>query len=153
MVNLIWAVIVMLAAVILVGRRRMAGLIKPALIGPVLLFIIEWNGVKAGRYTFPNSLVLIEGVPFFHILSGLWQGFIFLNWLPRKWPHIILYTALMSLLYLAVEAVHIVLGAFVHHPPWDLLRSAVLNLLAFLLYAGIIKFFFHQEVYQEKNHI
>ena len=101
MENLIWAVVLWLLVLILIPLDRIKQLYPIAILSFVLLFALNYTFVQLGYYQFTKFLVLIAGVPPFHVLGGAGGGVLLLNWLPRSPLNKVLYitgfTALLSL--------------------------------------------------------
>lgn len=100
MENLLWAIFLWALVFILIPLDRIKQLWPVAILSFFLLFAVNYAFVQLGYYQFTKYLVLIAGVPPFHVLGGAGGGILLLNWLPReplyKVLYIIGFTALLS---------------------------------------------------------
>lgn len=127
---LVWGTVYLLIS------RDIHRLWKPALIGVVIMVVIDLLAAKYNLYIYSRGVVYVDIIPLFQIINTYGLSILYLKWLPKQWNRRIMYTIYVSVLFLAVEAVMYQVGA-IAYPNWKffysyLLNIAGLSLLAFL---------------------
>ncbi len=105
---------------------------KGGLIGIFIVAATDYMGYKFNLYSYQNALVMLWGfMPILNNFSLFLVSMMYLNWLPHTWPRRIMYTAYISIIFLAVEAAMFANNAIVYIR-WQLWYSY------FLLIAGLL---------------
>ncbi|MEW6696089.1 MAG: hypothetical protein ACOY35_13135 [Bacillota bacterium] len=113
-----------------VGRRFFL-LWKAASIGLLIAVTVDYFGIKHNLYYYTEGIVYIGNQPLLGLISVFGSVILYMNWLPRQWNERVLYTAYVSVLFLAVEAAMYQAGA-IQYPHWQLWYSY------FLLNGGLL---------------
>lgn len=113
-----------------VGKRFFL-LWKAALIGLAITIIADYFGMKYNLYYYTKGIIYIGNQPVFALVNAFANVILYMNWLPRQWNKRVLYTAYVSILFLALEAAMYQAGA-IQYPNWQLWYSY------FLLNAGLL---------------
>ncbi|MDD4170523.1 MAG: hypothetical protein PHD36_09800 [Desulfotomaculaceae bacterium] len=116
--------------VIIFVKKPVTGLWTAGFIGITIVAIADYTGISLNLYYYPGGIFYMGGIPLFLLLGTYAASILYLYWLPRQWRERFLYTAYVSVLFLAVEAVVYSLGG-IAYPNWKLWYSY------FLLVAGL----------------
>ena len=91
------------AAFILMKPKRIKEMLPIALIGIIVLFLTEEYLITLGLYKFPNAILPIFGVPFFHLLWAGAAAMIFMNFMPVDFAKKLLVILVFTLLTMLFE--------------------------------------------------
>lgn len=127
--------VILLPFTIWTAGKNFDKLWKGALIGVGIMVVADTTGHLLNLYHYQNGLIMLGGfLPVIQILNIFISSVLYLNWLPRHWSKRLLYTAYVSVLFLALEAIIFQAGAIVY-TNWMLLYSYILNIAGLSLLA------------------
>jgi len=98
------------------------------------MVIIDVFATKYNFYTYPKGIVYVGNLPLFQVINAYGISILYLNWLPERWSKRIMYTAYVSVLFLAIEALMYNVGGIAYRN-WKLWYSYFLNIAGLLLFA------------------
>ncbi|OPX86321.1 MAG: hypothetical protein A4E53_03231 [Pelotomaculum sp. PtaB.Bin104] len=127
MENLVWAILLWALVFILIPIERIKILWPVAVAAPILLFIIDYIFVKLGYFQFTKFLVLIAGVPPFHLLGGSAGALLLMNWMQKNPLIKVLLVASFSGLLVLSAHLFETLDAFTYLSGFNHILDYVLN--------------------------
>lgn len=147
-INPIFAVVTWAALFILVKRKRIIELLPVGLLAAILLFAVEQFFFALGMFRFNAGLIMIAGVPLFHLFWGAASGMIFINYIreefSKKIPIILLFAVLTEMfVYIAMSV-----GNFSFLGPYNFLFDFILNLVVLLILAQLSEGLFGRRIHQ-----
>lgn len=139
MENLVWAVLLWVVVFVLIPMERIKELLPVAAISFIWMFILELIFVTLGYYRYTKWIVIIAGVPLFHLVGGAAGGMLLLNWIGKNPLSKVFSVSLFSMLLSASEYVIVHFGAFKHLHDFNYLISFIFNIagLSFLVWFSI----------------
>ena len=112
MENLIWATLLWLLVFILIPFDRIKTIWPAAVISMVLGFLLNYAFIQWGYWEFTRYLVLIAGVPPFHVLGIGAGGILFVNWIKRDFVNKVIVVVFWSVLLTLAEFIMIYVDAY-----------------------------------------
>ena len=136
MENLIWAVVLWAAVLLLIPFKRIRVLWPAAVIGLIWLFLVNYAMVSMDYYKFTKYLIQIGGVPLFQVIGGAAGGLLLINWLPRKPFYKIPYLLAFCVLLSISEWIYVQYTAF-QYVKWDAFTSFQSSVAALAIYIWV----------------
>lgn len=102
-IYILYVIITYGAAFILMKPKRIKEMLPIALIGILVLFLTEEYLITLGLYTFPNAILPIFGIPFFHLLWAGAAAMILMNYMPLDYSRKLLVILAFTLLTMIFE--------------------------------------------------
>jgi hypothetical protein len=139
MENLVWAISLWTLVLILIPLQRLKEIWPVAIISFIWLFIIEYIFVHLGYIQFTKYLIIIGGVPPFHLLGGSAGGILLMNWMQRNQLYKILLVSSFSGLLVLSAHLFEKLDAFTYLNGFNHALDFVLNVagLSFLVWISL----------------
>ncbi|HBV96032.1 MAG: hypothetical protein JL50_05325 [Peptococcaceae bacterium BICA1-7] len=112
MENLIWAIGLWALVFVLIPIERLKEIWPVAVVGIIWQFIMNYMMIEGGYYRFNSWIVIIAGVPLFHLIGGAGGSILLLNWMKRNPLYNVILVLFFSGLLLLSESIMIRYGAF-----------------------------------------
>ena len=119
--------------------KRFCNLWISGLFGVGLEVIVDTLAIKYNLYNYSKGIVYVGSLPLFQVINVYGVSILYLNWLPKQWSRRIMYTAYVSVLFLAMEALMYTVGG-IAYPNWKLWYSYILCIPGLLLVAFLSDF-------------
>lgn len=111
-------------------KTRFPRLWMGGFIGIAIGTVVDFIGIKLDLFYYPEGFFYIAEIPIFNLFGTYAMSILYLYWLPSRWRNRFLYTAYISVIFLAIEALIYSFGG-IAYPNWKLWYSY------FLLVAGL----------------
>ena len=123
MPHLILAIVSWMVLLIKVGKSRIAQWAISGIIGVALAVTVDSVLISYGLYRYEKALFVINGIfPVCHFFYTYASTILYLNWLPKHRREQIIYTIVLSTVFLVVEAIMHQFGAIIYLK-WNLWYS------------------------------
>lgn len=146
-INVIYAVIVWAAALIIIKPKRIVDLWPISILAALVLFGAELFFTTLDQFKFNNPLLPIAGIPLFHLIWGAGSGLVFIYFMKKEFGKklviILVFTIFVEIFrYFATQVGnHSMFGNF------DLVHHFVENFIVLSFLAWVSEGMFKERIY------
>lgn len=148
-IDIIFAIIVWAAALLLVKPKRIAELLPVSLIAVIVLFAVDIFFTTLGLYRFNNPLLPIGGIPFFHLIWSTGGAIVIMNYMKREFSKKLIMIFFFTIISGLFGYVSEVVGGHSHLNNFNEVYNIALDFVSLSFFVFISEGLFSERIYHK----